>query len=118
MREKNDGDFVLPKKLKIPKFSRLESGKIDEETKTYVEMVCTKLRNIKPFVLKAYRTKNNLSKEQRKNFTKLAKLTEERKIVICRADKDGKIVIFNYDDYDAIITRELQQFEKLDVSVG
>jgi len=37
--------------------------------------------------------------------------------VICRADKDGKIVIVNYDDYDAIKTRELQQFEKLDVSV-
>jgi len=68
--EKNDGDFVLPKKLKIPKFSRLESGKIDEETNTYVEMVCTKLRNIKPLVLKAYRTKINLSKEQRKSFSK------------------------------------------------
>jgi len=37
--------------------------------------------------------------------------------VICRADKDGKIVILNYDNYDAIMTRELQQFEKLDVSV-
>ena len=36
----------------------------------------------------------------------------------CRADKDRKIVILNYDDYDAIMTRELQQFEKLDVSVG
>jgi len=75
--EKNDGDFVLPRKLKIPKFLRPESGKIDEETKTYVEMVCTKLRNIKPLVLKAYQTKNNLSKEQRKSFSKQAKLTEE-----------------------------------------
>jgi len=37
--------------------------------------------------------------------------------VNCRADKDGKIVILNYDDYDAIMTRELQQFGKLDVSV-
>ena len=115
--EKNNGEFVLPKKLKIPKFSRPESGKIDEETKTYVEMVCTKLRSIKPLVLKAYRTKNNLSKEQRKSFSKLAKLTEETKILICRVDKDGIIVILNYDDYDAIMTRELQQFEKLDVSV-
>jgi len=115
--EKNDGDFVLPKKLKIPKFSRPESGRIDEETKTYVEMVCTKLRNIKPLVLKAYLMRNNLSKEQRKSFSELAKPTEERKIVICRADKDDKIVILNYDDYDAIMTRELQQFEKLDVSV-
>jgi len=59
-----------------------------------------------------------LSKEQRKRFSKLAKLTEERKTVICRADKDGKIAILIYDDYDAIVTRELQQFEKLDVSVG
>ena len=65
-------------------------------------------------VLKAYRTKNNLLKEQRKRFSKLAKLTEERKIVICRKDKDRKIVILNYD---AIMTRELQQFEKLHVSV-
>ena len=55
-------------------------------------------------VLKAYRTKNNLLKEQKKSFSKLAKLTEERKIVICRADKDGKIVILNYDDYDATMT--------------
>ena len=116
--EKNDRYFVLPKKLKISKFSRPKSGKIDEETKTYVEIVCTKLRYIKPLVLKEYRTKNNLWNEQRKSFSKLAKLTEERKIVTCRADKDGKIVILNYEDYDAIISRELQQFEKLDVSVG
>jgi len=65
-------------------------------------------------VLKAYRTKNNLLKEQRERFSKLAKLTEERKIVICRKIKDRKIVILNYD---AIMTRELQQFEKLHVSV-
>ena len=57
-------------------------AKIDEATKTYVEMVCTKLRNIKPLVLKAHRTRNNLSKEQRKSFSKLAKLTEEIKTVI------------------------------------
>ena len=31
--EKNDGDFVLPKKLKIPKFSRPESGKTYEKPK-------------------------------------------------------------------------------------
>ena len=37
--------------------------------------------------------------------------------MICRADKDRKIVILNYDDYEAILTMELQQFEKLDVSV-
>ena len=37
--------------------------------------------------------------------------------MLCRADKDGKIVILNYDDYDAIMTKELKQFEKLEVSV-
>ena len=44
------GILCCQKKLKIPNFSRAESGKIDEETKTYVEMVCTKLRNIKLFL--------------------------------------------------------------------
>ena len=68
-------------------------------------------------VLEAYRTNNNLSHKERKSLSKLAKLTEERKIVICRADKDGKIVILNYEDYDAVMIREQQQFEKLDVSV-
>ena len=77
----------------------------------------TKLWNIKFLGLKAYRTANNLSKEQRKSLSKLVKLTDERKIAICRADKDGKIVILNYKHYDATMTRELQQFEKLDVSV-
>jgi len=28
----------------------------------------------------------------------------------------GEIVILNYEDHDTIMTRELQQFEKLDVS--
>jgi len=79
-------------------------------------MFYSKLRNIKSLVLKAYRTNNNLSNEERKSLSKLAKLTEERKIAICRADKEGKIVILNYEDYDAIMTKELQQFEKLGVS--
>jgi len=34
--DKNDTDFVLPKKLSIPKTSRPDSAKNDEETKTYV----------------------------------------------------------------------------------
>jgi len=43
-------------------------------------MVCPKLRNIKPLVLKAYRMKNNLSKEQRKSSSKLAKLQKKGKL--------------------------------------
>ena len=37
--------------------------------------------------------------------------------MICRADKDRKIIILNYEDYDVIMTKELQQFEEMDVSV-
>ena len=38
--------------------------------------------------------------------------------MIFRVDKDGKIVILTYGDYDAIMTKLLQQFEKTDVSLG
>jgi len=81
-------------------------------------MVFSKLRNVRLLVLDAYRTNNNPLKEQKKSLCKLAKLTEERKIVICRADKDGKIITLNYEDYDAIVTKELQQFGKMHVPVG
>jgi len=46
------------------------------------EMVFSNLRNIKPLVLEAYQTNNNLSHEERKSLSKLAKLSEERKIAI------------------------------------
>ena len=66
--EKNVGDFVLPKKLKIPKVSRPESGKIDEETKTYVEMVCTKLRNVKPFGVESVPNEKQFIERTKKKF--------------------------------------------------
>ena len=66
--EKNDGDFVLLKKLKIPKFSRPESGKIDEETKTYVEMVCTNLRNIKTFGVESVPNEKQFIERTKKKF--------------------------------------------------
>jgi len=37
--------------------------------------------------------------------------------VIWRADKNGKIVILNYDNHNAIMIKELQQFDKMDVPV-
>jgi len=79
--EKNDAYFVLPKHLSVPKNSRPDSAKIDEKTKTYVEMFFSKVRNIKPLVLEAYRTNNNSSHDERKSLSKLAKLTEERKFL-------------------------------------
>ena len=62
-----------------------------------MELFFAKLRNLKSLVLDLYQTKNNLSKEQRKSLGELAKLNEERKIVIFRAVKHGKIVILNYE---------------------
>jgi len=38
---------------------------VDDETAAHIEIVITKLRNLKRLVLDAYRTENNLSKEQK-----------------------------------------------------
>jgi len=35
-----------------------------------------------------------------------------------RADKDGRNVVLNYEDYNNIMIKELQQFEKMDVPVN
>jgi len=52
----------LPKKLKIPKISRPNREKLDEKTNAYVDMVLSKLHNLKEEVQKNYRKKNNLPK--------------------------------------------------------
>jgi len=59
-----------------------------------VERDFAKLRNIIPLVLDACQTKKNLSKKQEKSLSKLAKLREDMKIVMCRGH-DGKIVILS-----------------------
>ena len=101
----------LPKKLKILKNSRPNRKKLDEKTNAYVDMVLSKLRNLKEDVQKNYRKKNNLPKEQRNSLNKLNSLVKNRHIVICSSDKDGKIVILNYEDYNSIMLRELKDFE-------
>ena len=66
---------------------------------------------LKEEVEKNYRKKNNLPKEQRNSLNKLNSLLKNRHIVISSSDKDGKIVILNYEDYDSIMLRELKDFE-------
>ena len=97
----------LPKKLKIPKNSRPHREQLDEKTNAYVDMVLSKLRKLKE-VQKNYRKKNNLPKEQRNSLNKLNCLVKNSHIVICSSDKDGKIVILNYEDYNSIRLRELR----------
>jgi len=74
-------------------------------------MVLSKLRNLKEEVHKNYSMKNNLLKEQRNSLNKLNSLVKNRHIVIYSSDKDGKIVILNYEDYNSIMLRELKDFE-------
>ena len=40
-------------------------------------------------------------------------LTSEQKVVVCRTDKDGKILIVNYSDYHEIMEKELNKFDVL-----
>ena len=44
---------------------------------------------------------------------RLFQLVKSNKIVICKADKDGKIIIADYKDYHKIMEAELEQFEIL-----
>ena len=66
----------LPKKLKIPKNSRPNRKQRDEKINAYVDMVLSKLRNIKE-VQKNYRKKNNFPKEQRNSLNKLNSRKEQ-----------------------------------------
>ena len=40
-------------------------------------------------------------------------LISEQKVVVCRTDKDGKILIVNYSDYHEIMEKELNKFDVL-----
>ena len=102
---------ITSKKLKVPKLSRPKTQLLEEETRTYVELVTNKLRNIEDKVNQNYRKKNNINFELRKSLQKIVKLVNQKKIVICRSDKDGKTIILNHSDYKTIIEKELEQYE-------
>ena len=104
----------IPKKLKIPKTNRPDIDLVDEKTKTYLEMARSKLRNVQPFVDEMYKRKNNLNHEMKKAYSELVGLVNTKKIVICRADKDGKVVILNFDDYNLLMNNELDKFNRLE----
>ena len=59
---------------------------------------------------------NNLPKELKKALLKLKNLTEERKVVFCKSDKDGKIIIMSYQDYIKVITKELQKYQVIETT--
>ena len=49
----------------------------------------------------------------RSSLKHLSQLVQTNKIVICKADKDGKIIIVNYKNYQKIMEAKLEQFEIL-----
>ena len=108
----NDTD-KLPNKLKIPKSNRPDKELVSDKVHAYRESVSEKLRKIGSSVKKSFHYKNNLSAEERIALKDLCKLTREKKIVICKADKDGKIVVVNFKDYDQIMENQLQSFTRI-----
>ena len=86
---------------------------MDEKTKAYVDGAFTKQRDLKKAVNQQYTEKNNIISKTRQSLDKLKKLVNNKVIVICKSDKDGKLIILNMSDYQAIMERELVQFESL-----
>ena len=55
-----------------------------------------------------------MSQDLRSSFEYLKKLIKNRKIVICRQDKDGKLLVLDFKDYNLIMEREfVNQFQEL-----
>ena len=55
-----------------------------------------------------------MSQDLKSSFKYLKKLVKDRKIVICRADIDGKLLVLDFKDYNLIIEREFaNQFQEL-----
>lgn len=108
----------IPPKLKLQKFSRPPREQLNDTTIAYTEGVMAKMRNLGMCVNRQYIKRNNLDPVMQKSFIHLKNMVRRKQIVICSADKDGKIVIINHADYDSIMKRELKQFEKLDIPQG
>ena len=100
---KNQEWHNLPAKLKVPKMSRPNLDLVDDKIKAYCEAVTSKLRNVKPLVVFSFKYRNNMSQELRSRFKYLKKLVKDRKIVICLADKDGKLLALDFKDYNLIM---------------
>ena len=71
------------------------------------------MRSIEKLVKTDYRQKNNLKKSEQKAVEELTIAVKNKQIAICKSDKDGKIVLVNYHDYNVIIEKELSKFSHL-----
>ena len=99
----------MPPKLKIPKFNRPDKDLLSQQVNAYCESVSAKLRSVKPMVKEMFYSKNNLNKNEQLALNDLHMLVCDEKIVVCRADKDGKVLVVNYEDYNQIMKNKLQR---------
>ena len=62
----------------------------------------------------SFKYRNNTSQDLRSSFKYLKKLVKDRKTVICCADKDGKLLVLDFKDYNLIMEREFaNQFKEM-----
>ena len=73
---------------------------LSQQVNAYCESVSAKLRSVKPMVKKMFYSKNNLNENEQLALNDLRMLVRDEKIVVCRADKDGKVLVVNYEDYN------------------
>ena len=111
--ETNNVPSKLPKKLKIPANNRPNQDLVDEQTKLYCQMAQSKLRNLEPTVNKIHKQHHNLDKILKESLKELTDYVKNKQIVICRSDKDGKIIIVNYTDYQKLMQKELEKFNEI-----
>ena len=105
---------TFPKKLKLPSLTRPNPNLIDDKTKAYTEMVFTKLRKLPAHVRRSFKYNNNLDDKLQQSLRNLMIRVRNKEIVICKADKDGKILILNFLDYDLIMKENLnRQFNNI-----
>ena len=102
-------DFILSNKLRIPNFSRPERSEISKDTKSYVQTVINKFKDLKHKVINMYKFRNNLNKNLQLSLRKLRKKTQNKEIVIGHSDKDRKTIIVNYKNYITLIKQALEK---------
>ena len=111
----NSDNFVrFPEKLKITKFNRPEPDLVEEKIQVYCEMTRSKVRNLKEKVNYNYYRRCNLDYKLKIALQELKGWVKNNKIVICKADKDGRILVVNYEDYQLIMRRELSNLNQLE----
>ena len=93
----------------MEKFNRPMNALVDEKIKTYCSITTNKIRNLEVQVKEQYTKRNNLNIKLKMALTELNEQVRNKNIVICRSDKDGKLVVLNFDDYNKIITQRLAQ---------